>query len=492
MSIELDIIDKKIEKYFDGGTFDLTPEEYALCKKTYGEVLPSANNVLYISIRIDNQEDLNYYTSLKKGATLNFDNNIFFKNPHDIPVEVVSEIRDREDHAIIQTLMSRKNKKIHSGSLGSVVIGVIPKENNVIFTSYAIASDDKTDLRFHAHVKPPKHINSLFYILTGTMKAIYIKVLPVKSLHTSINTIIDSFNSIEDLTKNSAFKQHARRLSGTTNIDADVYNKIKMDVFSKLVKNETDFKNFLLLKEGFISFNDVIKLNWVEKLFLKKLDYIVKQDSRSENTRNVIRFYYDDIDLTSTYDYDQIYSFIEKQDLYVDAVVEYLEKEPLKQESLEDFRERYSWSSPFDGRSVWIIDSLLNAHEDALRLIRNTNGLLNFKHNIDMYSDMLDDLNKEFEEMFQKRISFNDFYIKNNVMITNILNSFCRDYISKYVKYSDSTINKLFANNVYHLYPPSGIMGKAENDALKDKMRNFNHVMTFLGYVVEYSHIEKI
>ena len=491
MTATIESISAKLMDYFSGKSLNFSEEDYQLCRKLYGNVTPTANGILYTSISLDSQKDLEYYKSLQVGDSLTVEDCIFYRTPHAIPHSVSDNIIDRNGHHIMHTILSKESKKHKNGQYGNAVIGVKFKWDNVLFAPYQVNRTTNTE-----YESPNDELTKLYtYILDGDVKIGFIKIIPYKNIGNGIQDIINSFDTIDSISSPNKLSTMLRRV-GKELVDKNIIKKIKIDVFSKLIKNSDDFIQYLKLKDCFIELEDVIGLKWVEELIMQHISYkITPRVHERSDAHDTLYFYYDDIKISEFRDaVYELYDVIVKKEIYVKAAFEYLEKcEPGEIIDRDIFKKRmYMYSFDYRG-PVFVLGQLLEYHSKInLKKLRATQGYKNIKQNLNFFDDVINDLNEKFELVYKKQITFDDFYTENSVIVDNVVEGIQRGGGYAIAKYGNTDIHTKFIQNMYHLYPPSGNVGKSEEAALKEKRNYLPKVMEFLTRVNEFKHHLKI
>ena len=494
MTSTIESISAKLKNYFSGKSLNFSEEDYTLCRKLYGNVSASRNNILYTSISLDTTEDLEYYKNISIGDTITLKDSIFFATPHAIPNDYQDIISDKNDHHITHTLLSNNARKHKNGKYGNVIIGAKFKWNNVLFTPYT--TNNSTNSEFEVPVDELKKLNK--FILDGDVKVGFIKILPYKNINNTIQDIINSFESFADidgLTSSHILHTLSKQVY-KENINHDIIQKIKIGVFTKLIKNNQDFIKFLKMKNCFINIKDVIELKWVEELIVNHISYKITPGVHSKSDMyDTLDFYYDDIKISefSTAG-NTLYDFIVKKEIYIKAAFEYLEKcEPGEIIDRDIFKKRmYMYSFDYRG-PVYVLGELLTNHSKInFKRLRTSQGYKNIKESINVFDDVINDINEKFELVYKKQITFDDFYKENSVIVDNVVEAVQSGGGQSIAKYGNTDIHTKFVQNMYHLYPPSGIVGKSEEAALKEKRNYLPKVMEFLTRVNEFKRHLKL
>ena len=109
---------------------------------------------------------------------------------------------------------------------------------------------------------------------------------------------------------------------------------------------------------------------------------------------------------------------------------------------------------------------------------------------INVFDSLISSVNIDFENFSDKKISFEDFYNKHNKTIDKIIRFVDgNDSVIPYVKFGNSKLYKKFANYIYHIYPPAGIIDTDEKrKLLNDKQKYIRAIFKFLENVAKYEY----
>ncbi len=492
MTINLDLLNSKIKTEFDNYTFNLNKEEYELCKKYYGNVMATSNGVAYIKIAINDISDINYLDKLEVGDMYNAHNELFSISSNVVPYSVNHLIDNKEHHDIVKTLVSPKhmNKSISLSPLGYVLLGVKYKPENVVYSAYANTKYNNTNSDY---IQPPKHIDD-YIVLNGEVKIVANKRASGFDKSSFIDNIVNSFSSLESLKDKSNSFARMLNIIEDKFLDDTLIHEIKHRIFKNVVKNEKDLEKFLTEDYAFLSFNDVKDLKIVDDYIQKGLSYDFKgSDDHVYGTENRLTFYYNGLSLSKFVNSWQILDYIVTTKFFIIAGMDYLNNVSMIEISQDDIIGSH-YMSRLDGiyRYSYVIDYLLQYHKKDISIskIKKSNGYKNVKMYVNAFDSLISSVNIDFENFSDKKISFEDFYNKHNKTIDKII-SFVdgNDSVIPYVKFGNSKLYKKFANYIYHIYPPAGIIDTDEKRKLLNaKQKYIRGIFKFLENVAKYEY----